>query len=107
MAAIKVEYRRAAWGLIFSRIFIERIPRKDAQIPPITIKRGDPFMHIEFLTRIGESSPYTGTYQFQYVTEDEKKMYLPILRKVFPNFDELAEIWFKKKHHRRDEASLL
>jgi len=62
---------------------------------PITIKRGDPLMHIEFLTREGEPSPYMGTYQFQYVTEEEKKMYIPILKKVFPNFDELARTWFK------------
>jgi dCTP deaminase len=64
---------------------------------PITIKRGDPFMHIEFVTREGEPSPYMGQYQFQYLTEDEKKMYLPILKKAFPNFDELAKIWFKKE----------
>ena len=64
---------------------------------PITIKRGDPFMHIEFVTREGEPSPYMGQYQFQYVTEDEKKMYLPILKNVFPNFDELAKIWFKNE----------
>ncbi len=64
---------------------------------PITIKRGDPFMHIEFVTREGGPSPYMGQYQFQYVTEDEKKMYLPILRKAFPNFDELAKIWFKNE----------
>ncbi len=64
---------------------------------PITIKRGDPFMHIEFVTREGEPSPYMGQYQFQYVTEDEKKMYLPILKKVFPNFDELAKVWFKNE----------
>jgi len=64
---------------------------------PITIKRGDPFMHIEFITREGESSPYMGEYQFQYVSEDEKRMYLPIMRKVFPNFDELAKTWLKNK----------
>ncbi|KPV61501.1 MAG: deoxycytidine triphosphate deaminase [Candidatus Bathyarchaeota archaeon BA1] len=64
---------------------------------PITIKRGEPFMHIEFLTREGEPAPYTGEFQFQYVTEDEKKMYIPILKKVFPNFEELAKIWFKGK----------
>ena len=64
---------------------------------PITIKRGDPFMHIEFVTREGEPSPYMGQYQFQYVTEDEKKMYLPILKKVFPNLDELAKVWFKNE----------
>ena len=62
---------------------------------PITIKRGEPFMHIEFITREGEPSPYSGPYQLQYMTEDEKKMYLPILKKVFPNFDDLAKSWFK------------
>lgn len=64
---------------------------------PITIKRGDPFIHIEFLTREGEPSPYMGAYQFQYVTEEEKKMYVPILKKLFPNFEELAKTWFKNK----------
>jgi len=63
---------------------------------PITIKRGEPFMHIEFLTREGEPAPYMGPYQFQDVTEEEKKMYIPILKRVFPNFDELAKTWFGK-----------
>ena len=62
---------------------------------PITIKRGDPFMHIEFITREGEPSPYMGEYQLQYVTLEEKHMYIPILKKVFPNFDQLAKAWFK------------
>jgi dCTP deaminase len=64
---------------------------------PITIKRGDPFMHIEFITREGAPSPYMGEYQFQYVNDDEKRMYMPIMHKVFPNFDELAKTWFKNK----------
>ncbi len=64
---------------------------------PITIKRGDPFMHIEFLTREGEPSPYIGEYQFQYLTEDEKNMYIPILKEFFQNFEELAGIWLKNK----------
>jgi len=64
---------------------------------PISIKRGDPFMHIEFLTREGEPSPYMGEYQFQYVDEDEKKIYIPILKKVFTNFDELAKVWFRNE----------
>jgi dCTP deaminase len=64
---------------------------------PITIKRGDPFMHIEFITREGAPSPYMGEYQFQYVNEDEKKMYVTIMHKVFPNYDELAKTWFKNK----------
>ncbi len=52
-------------------------------------------MHIEFITREGSPSPYVGEYQFQDMTIDEKKMYIPILKKTFPNFDELAKIWFK------------
>lgn len=64
---------------------------------PITIKRGDPFMHIEFIKREGEPSPYVGEYQFQYLTDEEIRMYIPILRRVFPNYDQLASIWFKNK----------
>jgi len=64
---------------------------------PITIKRGDPFMHIEFITRQGTPSPYTGQYQFQYLTEEEKQMYIPILKQVFPNYEELTKKWFKNK----------
>jgi len=64
---------------------------------PITIKRGDPFMHIEFVTREGEPSPYMGEYQFQYLTDEEMQMYIPILKKLFPNYDELAKIWLKNK----------
>ena len=62
---------------------------------PISIKRGDPFMHIEFITREGEPSPYVGEYQFQDMTNDEIMMYIPILRKIFPNFGQLAKTWLK------------
>ena len=64
---------------------------------PITIKRGDPFMHIEFVTREGEPAPYMGEYQCQYLTDDELQMYMSILKKVFPNDDERAKAWFKNK----------
>ncbi len=64
---------------------------------PITIKRGDPFMHIEFITREGKASPYVGEYQFQYLTDEELQMYVPILQKIFSNYDELARSWFKNK----------
>lgn len=64
---------------------------------PITIKRGDPFMHVEFVTRDGGPSPYMGEYQFQYLSDEEVRMYVPILKKLFTNFDELAKIWFKTK----------
>lgn len=64
---------------------------------PITIKRGDPFMHIEFITRVGAPSPYTGEYQFQYMTDEEINLYIPILKNIFENYDELAKKWFKNR----------
>ncbi|MEM2381739.1 MAG: hypothetical protein QXD44_07890 [Candidatus Nezhaarchaeales archaeon] len=64
---------------------------------PIVIKRGDPFMHIEFITRIGEPAPYTGEFQFQFMTDEEVKAYIPILRKAFPNLEDLARTWCKGK----------
>ncbi|MFP3984899.1 MAG: dCTP deaminase domain-containing protein [Candidatus Bathyarchaeia archaeon] len=60
---------------------------------PISIKRGAPFMHIEFITREGEPAPYTGPYQFQYLTKEERDIYIPIMKQVFPNYDELAKKW--------------
>lgn len=63
----------------------------------IVIKRGDPFMHIEFVTREGQPAPYSGEYQFQYLTDDEVQMYVPIMKRVFPNYDELAKMWFRNK----------
>lgn len=64
---------------------------------PITIRKGDPLMHIEFITRLGKPSPYTGKYQFQYMTDEEVDMYIPIMKEVFSDFDSLAKIWFKNK----------
>ncbi len=50
---------------------------------PITIKRGDPLMHIEFMRREGQPSPYAGNYMFQYMTEDETSEYVSILGRDF------------------------
>jgi len=50
---------------------------------PITIKRGDPLMHIEFLKRDGEPSPYNGGYMFQYMSEDEISEYVSILTRDY------------------------
>jgi hypothetical protein len=56
---------------------------------PITIKRGEPLMHIEFITRDGEPSPYQGPYMFQYMSDDEATLYRQMLRKHFSSlFDE-------------------
>lgn len=64
---------------------------------PIVIKRGDPFMHMEFVTREGEPAPYMGEYQFQYLNEEEMRMYTPILKKVFVNYEELSKTWLRNK----------
>ena len=50
---------------------------------PITIKRGDPLMHIEFMTREGAPSPYAGAYMFQYMNSEEKTLYTSLLAKHF------------------------
>jgi dCTP deaminase len=46
---------------------------------PITIRRGDPLIHIEFDTREGLPSPYSGQYMFQYLNDDECAMYSKLL----------------------------
>jgi dCTP deaminase len=68
---------------------------------PITIKKGDHFMHMEYISRDGSPSPYDGEYQFQYMTTEEINIYLPIMRNIIPNFEELSKVWLKKKlnHH--------
>ncbi len=50
---------------------------------PITIKQGDPLIHIEFLRREGEAEPYSGRYMFQFMDEKETGMYMDILTKNF------------------------
>nr|MDO8135368.1 hypothetical protein [Candidatus Njordarchaeum guaymaensis] len=55
---------------------------------PITIKRGDPLMHLEFITREGTPSPYIGPYQFQYMSNEEVAMYRPIIEREFPTLFE-------------------
>ena len=52
---------------------------------PITIVRGDPLIHIEFLRREGEPSPYAGRYMFQFMDDSESKMYVDILSNNFPS----------------------
>ncbi|WP_455367368.1 dCTP deaminase domain-containing protein, partial [[Eubacterium] cellulosolvens] len=52
---------------------------------PITIKKGDPLMHIEFITREGEPSPYDGEFMFQFMTEQESQKYLALLSSNYPH----------------------
>jgi dCTP deaminase len=50
---------------------------------PITIRKGDPLMHIEFMTREGAPSPYDGEYQFQYMSSEEADMYVDLMSGSF------------------------
>ena len=52
---------------------------------PITIREGDPLIHIEFLRREGVPEPYTGRYMFQYMDDEETDMYAKILGEGYPN----------------------
>jgi dCTP deaminase len=52
---------------------------------PITIKRGDPLIHIEFSKREGTPSPYSGQYMFQYLSDEEVRMYTGVLTRNYPN----------------------
>ncbi len=51
---------------------------------PITIRQGDPLIHIEFIRREGEPSPYGGRYMFQFMDDRESDMYVDILSKNYP-----------------------
>ncbi len=63
---------------------------------PITIKRSEPLIHIEYISRNGEPSPYVGEYQFQFMSTKEVKMYIPILKKMIPNYQDYEKVWFKE-----------
>lgn len=59
---------------------------------PITIKADDPFMHIEFVQRIGEPEPYSGEYQFQFMSDEEIKEALLYIKKILPNYKSMLKI---------------
>ena len=52
---------------------------------PITIRQGDPLIHIEFLRREGAPDPYRGRYMFQFMNDEETSKYVEILSKSFPS----------------------
>lgn len=55
---------------------------------PITIMHGDPFMHIEFITREGKGAPYDGEYQFQYMRDEEISIYMDMIKSMlYDKFD--------------------
>jgi dCTP deaminase len=64
---------------------------------PITIRRGDPLIHIEFSSREGLPSPYSGQYMFQYLNDDESAMYEGILTENFKDLFSKTELQKKAK----------
>ena len=73
------------------RLALELVNLNNAR-QPITIKRGDPLMHIEFISREGEPSPYKGNYMFQYMTDDEVGLYTGILKEQFKGLFDPADL---------------
>jgi len=63
---------------------------------PILIKKGEPFMHLEFIKREGLPEPYHGEFMFQYMNENEIKMYLSILKNTMIEYEKYLPIWTKK-----------
>ncbi|MGA2665726.1 MAG: hypothetical protein ABSF83_12375 [Nitrososphaerales archaeon] len=62
---------------------------------PITVRHGDPLIHIEFISRDGDPSPYRGNYMFQYMNASETDTYIDILSRHFGSLfttDELAKM---------------
>lgn len=68
---------------------------------PITIKSGDPLIHLEFVTRDGDASPYAGEYQFQYMTDEEVKIYGEMLAREF------AGLYTKESLSKQSEIRIL
>jgi len=87
------------------RIVLEVVNLNNDHLP-ILIKKGEPFMHLEYIKREGEPYPYHGEYQFQYMNDDEIRFYLKILRENIPNFEYYAKIWLKNKPHLLKELKL-
>ncbi|MDG6909375.1 MAG: hypothetical protein JRN08_03305 [Nitrososphaerota archaeon] len=71
---------------------------------PITIRKGDPLIHIEFLRREGAPEPYSGRYMFQFMDEQETGTYAHILAENFPALypQEKLEQWVKGRLTRED-----
>ena len=65
---------------------------------PITVKHGDPLIHIEFITREGEPSPYRGNFMFQYMNAKETDAYIKILSTYFGNVFTKEELQKMKKN---------
>lgn len=73
------------------RLALEIVNLNNERIP-ITVKRGEPLIHIEFITRVGDPSPYLGGYMFQYITEEEVGLYLDVINRNFKESMDLGRL---------------
>ncbi len=77
------------------RLALELVNLSNERVP-IRVNRGDPLIHIEFLRREGDPSPYAGGYMFQYMTDDEVDIYTKILSKHFRDIFLASDLRAKK-----------
>jgi dCTP deaminase len=59
---------------------------------PITIKRGDPLIHLELEKREGAPSVYSGQYMFQYLNDQEAELYCNLISKLYPDLFNLEDL---------------
>ena len=64
---------------------------------PITIKHGSPLIHVEFISRSGDPSPYEGEYQFQYMDEHEVGLYMDVISREFSDAFDITRLRDKVK----------
>jgi dCTP deaminase len=70
------------------RLVLEVVNLSDDKMQ-IMIKRGEPFMHIELITRDGKPAPYEGEYMFQNMNAKEIEHYAGIMANHFKEFFDL------------------
>ncbi|MDG6939726.1 MAG: hypothetical protein JRN39_04920 [Nitrososphaerota archaeon] len=59
---------------------------------PITIRRSDPFMHFELISREGPPEPYHGRYMFQFMNDAEVARYMETIEANFSSAYRVGEI---------------
>ncbi len=82
------------------RLVLEAVNLNNAR-KPITIRKSDPFMHFELVSRLGTPAPYTGRYTFQYMTDEEVKLYMDLIGR------EYTDLYDQKKLRQLAEARVL
>src|SRR5439155_5410712 len=78
------------------RLALELVNLSNERVP-ITVNRGAPLIHIEFLRREGDPSPYDGAYMFQYMNDKEVDIYTKMMAKYFGGVFPEAELREKKE----------